>query len=127
MVLRRTAQHAANDLHVYCQLRDLGFGKARARRMAGWFGKATRRLLYKGMGQEAMNRIGRYGMNLLILLSCALNAVFLAGDPHETLSARLGRAAGRGGKWGKWLHDILNSIDPGHCEDAARGDGGREV
>lgn len=67
----------------------------------------------------------QYLRNLRIALSQLLNAVLL-GDPDETLSARLGRAAMRGSKWGRWLYVALNWAQPDHCEKAARGDGGKE-
>jgi hypothetical protein len=32
--VRHSAQHHLNDAHVYCRLRDLGFGRAWAKRLA---------------------------------------------------------------------------------------------
>lgn len=66
----------------------------------------------------------QYRRNLRIGASQALNTI-LGGDPDETLSARLGRAAQRGSKWGRWLYVLLNWAEPGHCEKAAAGDGGK--
>ena len=74
-----------------------------------------------------MKPIVQYFYNLLIALDCLGNAV-IGGNPHQTISARLGRAQLRKSKYGAWLAKILDWIDPKHCENAAKyGDRGKEV
>lgn len=59
-------------------------------------------------------------------LSRTLNAV-LGGDPRETFSARLGRAAAGGNRLASAVCTILGIADPGHCRDSAQASGvGRE-
>jgi len=64
--------------------------------------------------------VRRYLRNLAIALDQGLNTL-LAGDPDETISSRVGRAALAGKRWGRiseWIIDRLFvwlGEAPGHC------------
>lgn len=46
--------------------------------------------------------------------------VGLNGAVNTTISARAGRASIRGRKWGCWLCDVLDWLQPGHCANAMK-------
>lgn len=64
-----------------------------------------------------MRTIGRYGLNLLIWLDCGANTL-LGGDPQETISSRLGKAARDGRKWAYYICRGLHWFDPRHCRES---------
>lgn len=53
---------------------------------------------------------------ILLGLDVFLNVVF--NGRVETISARAGRAARHGKKWGQKLCQVLDIVDDNHCEDA---------
>lgn len=57
----------------------------------------------------------RYFINLLILLSLAINAI-LGGNPRETFSSRAGKAARLGKWWAKFFCRIAGLFQKNHCE-----------
>ncbi len=59
----------------------------------------------------------QYGMNLLIWLDLGLNTV-LGGDPQETLSSRLGKAAKKGNRLAYYACRCLHWFDKEHCKGA---------
>lgn len=61
--------------------------------------------------------IGKYLMNWLIWLDCGGNTL-LGGDPRETISSRLGKAARRGNRLAYIVCRCLHLLDARHCQDA---------
>lgn len=63
----------------------------------------------------------RYLRNLAIALDQGLNTL-LGGDPDETISSRVGRAAQAGKRWGRTAERIIDRLfiwlgeGPGHCQ-----------
>lgn len=64
-----------------------------------------------------MKAIGRYLLNLLVLLDQAGNTL-AGGSPNETISERAAKARNAGRRWGCLLCGLLNRINPGHCDNA---------
>lgn len=64
-----------------------------------------------------MKVIGRYLLNLLILLDQAGNTL-AGGSPNETISERAAKARNAGRRWGCVLCQFLNQIQRGHCDNA---------
>jgi hypothetical protein len=64
-----------------------------------------------------MSKIGRYLLNLAILLDEAANTL-VGGSPNETISERAAKARNAGRRWGCVLCRALNWINPGHCDNA---------
>lgn len=64
-----------------------------------------------------MRKIGRYLLNLAVLLDEAANTI-LGGSPNETISERAAKARNAGRRWGCVLCRLLNRINPGHCDNA---------
>jgi len=64
-----------------------------------------------------MSKIGRYILNWLVLLDEAGNTL-LGGSPNETISERSAKARAAGRRWGCVLCELLNKINPGHCDRA---------
>lgn len=64
-----------------------------------------------------MRALGRYLLNLLVLLDEAANTL-LGGSPNETISERSAKARAAGKRWGCILCGALNRISPGHCDRA---------
>jgi hypothetical protein len=64
-----------------------------------------------------MSKIGRYLLNLAILLDEAANTI-AGGSPNETISERAAKARNAGRRWGCVLCRALNWINPGHCDNA---------
>lgn len=64
-----------------------------------------------------MNKIGRYLLNLAVLLDEAANTI-LGGSPNETISERSAKARAAGRRWGCVLCGLLNKLNPGHCDRA---------
>jgi hypothetical protein len=64
-----------------------------------------------------MSKIGRYLLNLAILLDEAANTL-AGGSPNETISERAAKARNSGRRWGCVLCRALNWINPGHCDNA---------
>jgi hypothetical protein len=64
-----------------------------------------------------MSKIGRYLLNLAILLDEAANTL-AGGSPNETISERAAKARNAGRRWGCVLCRALNWINPGHCDNA---------
>jgi len=80
-----------------------------------------------------MNWIGKYLLNILIGID-QLGNTFLAGDPDETISSRLGKLKTlHGGRipWYRPLSKIvdwgLDKIDPNHSIDAIEPDEGKNA
>lgn len=71
-----------------------------------------------------MTRLKRYLRRVTVAFDQALNVV-LGGLPDETISARLGRAAGAGKWWGRAGRAALDYLAPGHCAGAERHDEAR--
>jgi hypothetical protein len=63
-----------------------------------------------------MSKIGRYLLNLAILLDEAANTL-AGGSPNETISERAAKARNAGRRWGCVLCRALNWINPGHCDN----------
>lgn len=60
----------------------------------------------------------RYMINLLWILTLALNALLL-GDPRESVSSRAGKARKRGSTLGTWTANLIDTLfffHPNHCE-----------
>lgn len=61
-----------------------------------------------------------HALNILIGLDQLANAI-LRGNPDETISSRVGRAAIAGKRWGLICESIINKLfvilgdDPNHC------------
>lgn len=64
-----------------------------------------------------MRILGRYLLNLLILLDQAGNTL-AGGSPNETISERAAKARNEGKEWGCMLCKFLGWINPGHCDNA---------
>lgn len=64
-----------------------------------------------------MKIVGRYLLNLLILLDQAGNTL-TGGSPNETISERAAKARNEGKEWGCVLCKFLGWINPGHCDRA---------
>jgi hypothetical protein len=64
-----------------------------------------------------MKVLGRYLLNLLILLDEAGNTL-TGGSPNETISERAAKARNEGKEWGCILCRFLGWINPGHCDNA---------
>jgi hypothetical protein len=64
-----------------------------------------------------MKILGRYLLNLLILLDQAGNTL-TGGSPNETISERAAKARNEGKEWGCVLCKFLGWINPGHCDNA---------
>lgn len=65
-----------------------------------------------------MNKIGRYFLNLAILLDEAVNTL-AGGDPGETISSRAYKAQQANKRWGCVLCKALAWITRGnHCQKA---------
>lgn len=62
-----------------------------------------------------MSKIGRYFLNLLVLLDEAGNTL-AGGSPNETISERAAKARAAGRRWGCVLCRLLGWINPGHCD-----------
>lgn len=56
-----------------------------------------------------------YIKRVLVAFDVFCNVV-LGGNMDETISARAGRAKDNGWKWGIWLADLLNWIQPYHVQ-----------
>ena len=70
-----------------------------------------------------MKKVKKYLMNLLILLDLGLNTVLL-GDPQETLSSRLGKAASEGNRLAYYACRCLAWFDKAHCRGSVDKDEG---
>jgi hypothetical protein len=72
-----------------------------------------------------MNKIGRYFLNLLIVLDELGNAL-TGGSPEETISSRSAKAMLAGKRWGCLMCKFLNLFQKDHClkalEPATAGD-----
>lgn len=66
-----------------------------------------------------------YFLRVLIAFDQMVQAMLRYGIPGETISARAGKAARRGRRWGCWLCDFLNIINYDHCEKAIANDRAR--
>lgn len=64
-----------------------------------------------------MKGVGRYLLNLLILLDEAGNTL-AGGSPNETISERAAKARATGRRWGCVLCRFLGWVNPGHCDRA---------
>jgi hypothetical protein len=64
-----------------------------------------------------MNNVWTYLVNWLIWLDCGANCL-LGGDPQETISSRLGKAASRGSMWAYYACRVLHWFDKQHCQGA---------
>ena len=61
-----------------------------------------------------------YGIRLLIALDQLGNTI-CCGDPDETISSRVGRAAVKGKRWALLLERAINTLfffDPDHCRSS---------
>lgn len=71
--------------------------------------------------------MGQYLRNVLVALDQLLNAL-AGGDPDETISSRVGKAAGRGERWGVALQSVIDWIFwRGHCRDSEEPDEGGDA
>lgn len=57
----------------------------------------------------------RYIVNILVLLSLALNTI-LGGEPRETFSSRAGKAARIGKLWARVFCRVAGWFHKDHCE-----------
>lgn len=65
--------------------------------------------------------------NVLVSADQFLNTIAL-GDPDETISSRLGKAAMRGSKTAHVLCHVIGWVlGPGHCNHAIEGDEGKDA
>lgn len=64
-----------------------------------------------------MTKVRQYIMNWLILLDLAANTL-LGGDPQETLSSRLGKAANHNNSVAYYICRCLSWFDKAHCRGA---------
>lgn len=69
--------------------------------------------------------IPRYGGNVFVAYDQLGNALF-GGDPDETISSRVGKAARRGNKLAIFFSWYLSIVDPNHCEKAIEEDEGKD-
>ncbi len=66
----------------------------------------------------------RYFWNVLLALDQFLSAL-TCGDPDETVSSRVGKAAAAGSWTGRALERCLNAVfGAGHCRDSIEADEG---
>lgn len=73
-----------------------------------------------------MHKRKRYLWNLLLSVDQFLS-VLTGGDPDETVSSRVGKAAAAGGHVGRVLERCLDAVfGAGHCRTAIESDEGRE-
>lgn len=72
-----------------------------------------------------MSKVGRYFYNLAYSLDQMLNTVW-GGDPDETVSSRIGRAARDGylRPVPRLIRNVLERIDRNHCAEAIEEDEG---
>jgi len=69
--------------------------------------------------------IPRYGGNVFVAYDQLGNAVF-GGDPDETISSRVGKAAKKGSVIGKAFSWYLSVPDPDHCNKSIEKDEGKD-
>ena len=72
------------------------------------------------------DKVKKYLWNILIWIDQGFNVVFLAGDPDETISSRMGKLV-RSGKcpFCYWIcTHFLHKIDPNHCKKSIEEDEG---
>lgn len=67
----------------------------------------------------------KYGGNVFIAYDQLGNAV-MGGDPDETISSRVGKAARKGNLFAKFFSWYLSTPDPNHCEKAIESDEGSD-
>ena len=68
----------------------------------------------------------RYLYNVLLGLDQFLS-VLTGGDPDETVSSRVGKAAAAGSRWGKALERCLDGLfGAGHCRSSVEPDEGAD-
>ncbi len=91
-------------------------------------------LLYGVAGWVAAGRpvplrvwLANWAYNIHVAASQAVNSALLFGDPDESLSGRIGKAALRGARWAQWLdrlawHHFILSVeaDEGAASAATR-------
>jgi hypothetical protein len=66
-----------------------------------------------------MSRIVRYLLNIAIWLDIGLNVLIFSGSPHETISSRVGKQAGKGAQWACVFCKLLDKIlGPEHCKNS---------
>lgn len=64
-----------------------------------------------------MNKVARFGLNLLILLDEIGNTLTL-GSPNETISSRANKGRRENKKFWTLIANTLDWISPGHCARA---------
>jgi hypothetical protein len=64
-----------------------------------------------------------YLWNLLVSLDQSLNTI-LGGHPDETISSRAAKSRKQGKRWACILCDLLDKLDPNHCEKSIEADEG---
>ena len=81
---------------------------------------------------RSVSVVGRYFWNILIAIDQLFNA-FLAGDPDETMSSRLGKWRRKYPK-GTWRWNVayticmaLHFLDPHHCRESIEEDEGKDA
>jgi len=73
-----------------------------------------------------MSKLGRYFWNVLLGLDQFLS-VLTGGDPDETVSSRVGKAAAAGSRIGRLLECGLDAVfGAGHCRRSVEADEGSE-
>lgn len=73
-------------------------------------------------------QLRKFGMNLALWADHGLNTILL-GDPNETVSRRVGRAAEENQKWAcVFCHWLSQTFGKDHCQKAIEpGTSGREI
>lgn len=76
-----------------------------------------------------MNTLEHYLLNVAIALDELGNAAFLLGDPAETISSHVGKAAQEGKIGAHTAELIVNWImrNPQHCQQAIQPDRGQDA
>ena len=64
---------------------------------------------------KILSKLWQYILNILVLIDQALNTVLFFGDPHETMSSRIGKYATKGFKWACVICRFLDWVDKRHC------------
>lgn len=63
----------------------------------------------------------RYLWDVAVMLDEAVNVIFLAGNPHESISQHAAFSRRDGRRWGCVLCSVLDRISANHCANSIAG------
>jgi hypothetical protein len=68
-----------------------------------------------------MKAAKRYLWDVAVMLDEAVNVIFLAGNPHESISQHAAFSRQDGRRWGCVLCSVLDRISANHCANSIAG------